>query len=110
MTTFTGVIEHWASVASPRRSTVARTVLVCLVLLAASPYHAPFSTFEQGHHQSHAHSQAASALKLAQDQQFGSGLVPFDLSVTPFERVAVSSTALTRSASGLRQRLSVLRL
>jgi hypothetical protein len=89
---------------------VARTVLVCLVLLAASPCHAPFSTFEPGHHQSHAHSQAASALKVAQDQQFNAGLAPFDVSAVQFEHVAVSSTVLTRSARGLHQHLSVLRL
>jgi hypothetical protein len=58
VTALSRVIGPWASFASPHRSELARAVLVTLVLLAASPFHAPFCSFDQGHH-GHAHAQAA---------------------------------------------------
>jgi len=108
------VTPRCSSVASPRRSLFARTVLLCLVLLAASPYHAPFSTFKQGR-QGHVHShaafsQAASAMKLAHERRFASGFASPDMSAAVFEPVPVTPANLARPISGLRTRLSVLRL
>ena len=84
MTAIARVLQPRSAVASLHRSTFARTLLLCLTLLAASPYHAPFSTFKQGH-QGHvyshvAFSQTASALKMAHERRFASGFASPDLS------------------------------
>jgi hypothetical protein len=98
----------WLSFASPRRGECARAVLVTLVLLAASPFHAPFSSFDQGQH-GHAHAQAASAQKSVQ-QQTATDLPSLDLSATPFERAAGKPVAAVRGVSGLRTLRLILRL
>jgi len=114
VTAIARVIQPRSAVASLHRSTFARTLLLCLTLLAASPYHAPFSTFKQGH-QGHvyshvAFSQTASALKMAHERRFASGFASPDLSASACEPPAVLPATLARPTGGLRTRLSVLRL
>ena len=83
--------------------------MLCLVLLAALPGHAPFLTVDQGQ-EGQAQAQVASGLKLTQEAQFASGLSSFDLSAMVFEQLAVTSVALARPAGGLHTRLYDLRL
>jgi hypothetical protein len=80
---------------------------VTLVLLAASPFHAPFSTFEQGHHR-HAHAQAASAQKPGAHLS-ATDLPSLDRVLAMFERMSVTPIA-TAHVSGLRPLRPVLRL
>jgi len=98
----------WTSWASPRCGEFARGVLVALVLLAASPFHAPFSTFDQGHH-GHAHAQAASAQK-AGAQLSATDLPSLDRVLALFERIAVAPTAHDQNVGGLRTLRPILRL
>ena len=83
-------------------------MLVTLVLLAASPFHAPFSSFDQGHH-GHAHTQVASAQKSVQ-QQSATDLPSLDLSAAPFERLAADPAPTVSGVRGLRPLRAVLRL
>jgi hypothetical protein len=94
--------------ASPRCGEFARGVLVTLVLLAASPFHAPFSSFDQGH-RGHVHAQAASAQKPGA-QLSANALPPPDRFVTPFEHIASFSMAPLQNAGGLRTLRPILRV
>jgi hypothetical protein len=98
----------WIAFTSPRRGELARAVLVSLVLLAASPFHAPFSTFDQGHH-GHAHSQVAAAQKSSQ-QQSATDVAVQDLSAAPVERVVDTPAVAIRGVGGLRTLRAILRL
>jgi hypothetical protein len=108
VTSLTCALRPWIALASPRHGEFARAVLVTLVLLAASPFHAPFSSFDPGHH-GHAHTQLASAQKSA-PQQSATDLPSLDLATTPFERLAGLTPATVRSVGGLRTLRAILRL
>ena len=108
MTSLTCALRPWIAFASPRHGEIARAVLVTLVLLAASPFHAPFSSFDQGHH-GHAHTQLASAQKSVHPQS-ATDLTSLDLSAALFERLAGEPPVTVRSVGGLRTLRAVLRL
>ncbi len=108
MTPLTRTRHPWTSWASPRCGEFARGVLVALVLLAASPFHAPFSTFDQNH-RGHAHAQAASAQKTGAHLS-ATDLPSLDRVLTPFEQTEVSPTATAQNVGGLRTLRSILRL
>ena len=108
VTSLTCALRPWIAFASPRHGEIARAVLVTLVLLAASPFHAPFSSFDQTHH-GHAHTQLASAQKSVQ-QQSATDLPLLALSPAPFERLAAAPAATVRGVGGLRTLRPILRL
>jgi hypothetical protein len=83
-------------------------VLFTLVLLAASPFHAAFSTFDQGH-PGHAHSQVAAAQKADHDQSTA-GLPSFEVSTTPAGEIADALSRVPRAVGGLRALRPILRL
>src|SRR5262249_40473948 len=108
VTSLTCALRPWIAFASPRHGEIARAVLVTLVLLAASPFHAPFSSVDQGHH-GHAHAQAASAQRPVH-QQSATDLPSLDPSATPFEGLAGDPVPTVRGVGGLRTLRAILRL